>query len=86
MSSDGKVLVAVEVDAHTVRRGDQLMIGGRPYTVGDMTAVALGGKRLHFTTGETFTLHRATVLWAARRVSPRLRRQQWRGAGMRTGW
>ncbi|UCM90989.1 hypothetical protein [Streptomyces marincola] len=69
------VQIAVEVDARTVRRGDQLMIGGQCFTVGDMTALGPGRKRLLFTTGETFTLHARTVLWAARLVDPRLRRR-----------
>ncbi|ARQ70895.1 hypothetical protein [Streptomyces marincola] len=68
------VLVSVEVDAHTVRRGDQIMVGGQAFTVSDMTALASGRKRLTFDSGETFVLHRTTVLWAARRVDPRLAR------------
>ncbi len=68
------VRVAVEVDATTVARGDQVMIGGRCFTVHDLTAVQRGGKRLHFATGETFTMQRTTVLWAARLVDPRLHR------------
>ncbi|MDT0441700.1 hypothetical protein [Streptomyces johnsoniae] len=65
------VQVAVEVNAATVRRGDQLMIGGQVYTISDLTSMQRGVKRLHFTSGETFTLHPATVLWAARRTDPR---------------
>ncbi|ARQ69697.1 hypothetical protein [Streptomyces marincola] len=68
------VLVAVEIDAMTVRRGDQIMIGGQAFTVRDMTAIGLGRKRLEFASGETLVMGRTTVLWAARRVSPRLRR------------
>ncbi|WP_143659460.1 hypothetical protein [Streptomyces sp. MP131-18] len=70
------VLVAVEIDAGTVRRGDQLMVGGQALIVRDMAAVAGGGKRLEFTSGEFFTMRRTTVLWAARRVSPRLTRRR----------
>ncbi|UCM88252.1 hypothetical protein [Streptomyces marincola] len=68
------VTVAIEIDAATVRRGDQVMIGGQAFTVHDLTAVQRGGKRLHFATGETFTMQRTTVLWASRRVDPRLPR------------
>ncbi|UCM87476.1 hypothetical protein [Streptomyces marincola] len=63
----------MEIDAGTVRRGDQLMIGGQAFVVEDMTSMAHGAKRLIFTTGETFTLRRTTVLWAARCVDPRRR-------------
>ncbi len=65
------VLVAVEVDAVTVRCGDQVMVGGQAFVVSDMTNAAAGGKRLRFRTGESFTMCRTTVLWAARRVDPR---------------
>ncbi|MDT0343975.1 hypothetical protein [Streptomyces litchfieldiae] len=68
------VLVSVEVDARTVQRGDQLMIGGQQFTVSDMTALGPGRKRLAFTTGEIFTMNPTTVLWAARRIDPRLQR------------
>ncbi|MDT0445591.1 hypothetical protein [Streptomyces johnsoniae] len=74
MSPAPGVRVAIEVDAATVRRGDQLMIGGQSFTVHDLTTVQRGGKRLHFASGETFTMQRTTVLWAARLVDPRLRR------------
>ncbi|ONK14056.1 hypothetical protein STBA_48350 [Streptomyces sp. MP131-18] len=50
------------------------MIGGQSFTVHDLTTVQRGGKRLHFASGETFTMQRTTVLWAARLVDPRLRR------------
>ncbi|MDT0447319.1 hypothetical protein [Streptomyces johnsoniae] len=65
------VVVSVEIDAGTVRRGDQVMIGGRPFVVEDMTALAGGGKRLLFGGGNSLTVARATVLWAARMVDPR---------------
>ncbi|MGK5534366.1 hypothetical protein [Streptomyces sp. URMC 129] len=64
------VIVSVEVDATTVRRGDQLMVGGAVFTVQDMTTVPQGGKRLDFTTGESLVLRATTVLWVARRVRP----------------
>ncbi|MDT0346874.1 hypothetical protein [Streptomyces litchfieldiae] len=67
--------VGVEVDAGTVRRGDQVMVGGQAFTVADMTTLPRGGKRLHFATGETLTMRRTTVLWATRRYDPRLRRR-----------
>ncbi len=50
------------------------MVGGQSLTVRDMTAVAGGGKRLEFASGEFFTMRPTTVLWAARRVSPRIAR------------
>ncbi|ARQ68382.1 hypothetical protein [Streptomyces marincola] len=68
------VLVAVEISAANVRRGDQVMVGGQAFTVRDMIAVTGGGKRLEFTSGEFLTMRSTTVLWAARRVSPRLAR------------
>ncbi|WP_049580400.1 hypothetical protein [Streptomyces sp. SBT349] len=74
---DGRVLVSVEVDARSVRRGDQVVIGGQPFTVRDLRSVALGGTRLEFATGESFVMRRTTVLWAARRHDPRLPRRRW---------
>ncbi len=68
------VLVAVEVDAATIARGDQLMIAGQVFTVADLTAMQGGAKRLVFASGESFVMTRATVLWAARRTDPRLAR------------
>ncbi len=68
------VQIAVEVDAGSVRRGDQLMVGGQCFTVEDMVTMAHGSKRLLFTSGESFTMRPTTVLWASRRASPRLRR------------
>ncbi|UCM88802.1 hypothetical protein [Streptomyces marincola] len=65
------VLVAIEIDAGTVQRGDQIMIGGQVHTVQDMVTAGRGGKRLTFASGETFTMCHTTVLWAARRVTPR---------------
>ncbi|ARQ68516.1 hypothetical protein [Streptomyces marincola] len=65
------VLVSVEVDAGTVRRGDQVMIGGQVFTVLDMAAMRGGARRLQFASGESLIMLRTTVLWAARRVSPR---------------
>ncbi|WP_049577645.1 hypothetical protein [Streptomyces sp. SBT349] len=67
------VVVSVEVDAATIRRGDQVMIGSQVFVVGDMVATHGGGKRVEFTSGESFTLRRTTVLWASRRVDPRRR-------------
>ncbi|MDT0444410.1 hypothetical protein [Streptomyces johnsoniae] len=66
--------MSVEVDARIVQRDDQLMIGGQAFTVSDMTAVGPGRKRLEFSTGEMFMMNPTTVLWAARRIDPRLRR------------
>ncbi|MDT0344549.1 hypothetical protein [Streptomyces litchfieldiae] len=69
------VLMAIEVDAATIRIGDQLMIGGQAFTVLDMVTMGVDVKRLHFASGETFTMRRDTVLWATRRIDPRLRRR-----------
>ncbi|MDT0441221.1 hypothetical protein [Streptomyces johnsoniae] len=66
----GGVLVSVEVDAATIARGDQLMIGGGTFTVTDMTAMRGGAKRLVFSSGESFVRTRTTTLWAARRHIP----------------
>ncbi len=65
------VLVSIEIDAGTVRRGDQVMVGGQVWIVLDMMNVARGGKRLHFVGGESLTMTPTTVLWAARRINPR---------------
>ncbi|UCM92014.1 hypothetical protein [Streptomyces marincola] len=67
------VLVAVEIDAATVRRGDQVMIGAQAFTVRDLLALAGGAKRLVFDSGDSFVMGSRTVLWAARRVDPRRR-------------
>ncbi|ONK11022.1 hypothetical protein [Streptomyces sp. MP131-18] len=77
------VLVSVEVDAATIARGDQIMIGGHTFTVTDMTAMRGGAKRLVFSSGESFVMTRTTVLWAARRHTPRRYRprQPPRGTG-----
>ncbi|RBM07330.1 hypothetical protein [Streptomyces sp. PT12] len=81
MSRSG--MVAIEVTAATVKRGDQLTIGGSAFTVCDMSALASGGKLLHFTSGETFHMGCFTVLWASRHISqlpgfiaPRARRYE----------
>ncbi|MDT0342073.1 hypothetical protein [Streptomyces litchfieldiae] len=68
----GSVVLSVEIDAGTVQRGDQVMIGGQQFTVRDMHTLASSRKRLEFATGETFTMAPTTILWAARRVPPRL--------------
>ncbi|MDT0343071.1 hypothetical protein [Streptomyces litchfieldiae] len=68
------VLVSVEVNARTVLRGDQLMVGGQAFTIHDMTALGPDRKRLAFATGETLTMTPTTVLWAARHLDPRLHR------------
>ncbi len=52
------------------------MIGGQPFTVSDLTALGPDRKRLTFGTGEILTVNATTVLWAARRVDPRLRRER----------
>ncbi|MGK5532885.1 hypothetical protein [Streptomyces sp. URMC 129] len=78
-SPSAGVMVTVEVDASTVRRGDQLMIGGQVFTVSDMIALAQGAKRLEFTTGESFTMRPTTVLWITRR-RPLQRRRATRSA------
>ncbi|MDT0342342.1 hypothetical protein [Streptomyces litchfieldiae] len=70
------VLVSIEVDASTVRRGDQIMVGGQALLVLDMMSLARGGKRLHFASGESLTMSSTTVLWAARRINPRLARRR----------
>ncbi|UCM88503.1 hypothetical protein [Streptomyces marincola] len=70
------VQVAVEVNAATVRRGDQLMIGGQVFVISDLTSMHRGAKRLHFTSGESMTLHPSTILWAARRTDPRIARRR----------
>ncbi|MDT0342459.1 hypothetical protein [Streptomyces litchfieldiae] len=73
-----RVPVSLEVDSGTVRRGDQLMIGGASFTVSDMVTLAPGRKRLHFATGEILTMGPTTVLWAARLIDPRLAHRRYR--------
>ncbi|MDT0305520.1 hypothetical protein RM780_00880 [Streptomyces sp. DSM 44917] len=65
-----RVAIGVTVDARTVRLGDQLLLAGQAFTVADMTALFRGGRRLEFTTGETFTMKAHTVLYATRTVRP----------------
>ncbi|MGK5530138.1 hypothetical protein [Streptomyces sp. URMC 129] len=70
VSAGAGVMVTVEVDASTIRRGDQLLVGGQAFTVQDMSALPQGGKRVQFATGEILTLRPTTVLWATRRQTP----------------
>ncbi|RKN04760.1 hypothetical protein D7319_27440 [Streptomyces radicis] len=76
-------MVAIEITAATIKIGDQLVVGGQPYTVCDMSALASGGKLLHFAGGESFHMGCFTVLWASRHISqlpgfitPRARRYE----------
>ncbi|MDT0306950.1 hypothetical protein RM780_08230 [Streptomyces sp. DSM 44917] len=74
MTGDGGLVpVTLVVDAGTVRRGDEILMGGQVLTVRDLRAVGRGGRFLEFASGETFTMRPSTVLWATRRVSPRVR-------------
>ncbi|WP_290443931.1 hypothetical protein [Streptomyces sp. MP131-18] len=41
-----------------------------------MTELRGGAKRLLFDSGESFTVTRTTILWAARRTDPRLARRR----------
>ncbi|MDT0347709.1 hypothetical protein [Streptomyces litchfieldiae] len=77
-AAPSRVPVSLEVDSGTVRRGDQLVIGGQSFTVADLITLAPGRKRLHFTSGETLTMGPATVLWAARLIDPRLPHRRYR--------
>ncbi|ONK12872.1 hypothetical protein STBA_36270 [Streptomyces sp. MP131-18] len=52
------------------------MVGGQAWVVLDMVSIGRGGKRLHFAGGESLTMSRTTVLWAARRISPRQARRR----------
>ncbi len=70
------VLVSVEIDSRTVRVGDQLMIGGQPFAVRNTTTLAAGRKKVDFTSGESLIMLPTTVLWAARRIDPRLARRR----------
>lgn len=65
-----EVRTPVTVTADTVRRRDVLQVGGLPLTVRDLISLAGGAKRLLFTTGETLTIHRQTVLTATRAAPP----------------
>ncbi|ARQ67857.1 hypothetical protein [Streptomyces marincola] len=71
--SAGTVETAVEITVSTVRINDRVMIGGMLYSVRDMRTLAGGRKQLLFHSGETFTMVRDTVMWAARRIDPRIR-------------
>ncbi|MDT0309275.1 hypothetical protein RM780_20255 [Streptomyces sp. DSM 44917] len=65
-----RIAIGVTVDTRTIRLGDQLLIAGQAFTVADMTALPHGGRRLYFTTGETFTMAAHTVLYATRLQTP----------------
>ncbi|MDT0307414.1 hypothetical protein RM780_10610 [Streptomyces sp. DSM 44917] len=65
----GGIMEQVMVDSSTVRRGDEILIGGQAYAVSDMVALPRGGRRLEFASGESFTMRASTVMWATRRRS-----------------
>ncbi len=69
----GTVEIAVEITVSTVQINDRVMIGGMLYSVRDMKAAPGGRKQLVFHSGETFTMLRSTIMWAARNVDPRIR-------------
>ncbi len=71
--SAGTVEIAVEITASTVQINDRIMIGSFLYSVRNMRALPGGGKRLTFHSGETFTMTRSTIMWAARNADPRIR-------------
>ncbi|MDT0306886.1 hypothetical protein RM780_07905 [Streptomyces sp. DSM 44917] len=64
------IMEQVMVDASSVRRGDEILIGGQAYAVVDMAALPRGGRRLEFASGESFTMRASTVMWATRRRVP----------------
>ncbi|RKN54954.1 hypothetical protein D7231_34925 [Streptomyces klenkii] len=65
-----RIAIGVTVDIHSIRVGDQLMLGGQVFTVRDMIALRHGDRRLEFTGGESFTMRPHTVLYATRAVRP----------------
>jgi tartrate dehydratase beta subunit/fumarate hydratase class I family protein len=65
-----RIAIGITVDTRTIRVGDQLLFGGQAFTVRDMTALPHGGRRLDFTSGESFTMRARTVLYATRAVRP----------------
>ncbi|MDT0306744.1 hypothetical protein RM780_07180 [Streptomyces sp. DSM 44917] len=67
---NARVAMGVAVDTHTIRVGDQLLIAGQAFTIEDMTALPRNAKRLHFTSGESFTMQAHTVLYATRATRP----------------
>ncbi|MDT0446812.1 hypothetical protein [Streptomyces johnsoniae] len=73
---NGRVLVSVEIDVREVRVGDQLMIGGQPFTVRDITSLAAGRKKVDFASGESLIMLPTTILWAARHIDPRITRRR----------
>ncbi|MDT0308274.1 hypothetical protein RM780_15075 [Streptomyces sp. DSM 44917] len=68
------VSVAVTVDAKSVRRGDQLLVGGQAFTVIDILGQPRGGKRLDLGNGVQLVIQPHTVLYALRTHNPRPRR------------
>ncbi|ONK12241.1 hypothetical protein [Streptomyces sp. MP131-18] len=71
--SAGTVEISVEITVSTVQVNDRIMIGGMLYSVRDMKTAPGGRKQLLFHSGETFTMLRSTIMWAARNVDPRVR-------------
>ncbi|MDT0306292.1 hypothetical protein RM780_04855 [Streptomyces sp. DSM 44917] len=65
-----RIAIGVTVDPLTIRVGDQLLLAGQAFTVADMTATPRGGRRLEFTSGESFTMRAHTVHYATRTIRP----------------
>ncbi|MDT0305873.1 hypothetical protein RM780_02705 [Streptomyces sp. DSM 44917] len=64
------IAVPVVVDAKSVRRGDQLLVGGQAFTVIDILGQPRGGKRLDLGDGVQLVIQPNTVLYATRTVRP----------------
>ncbi|MDT0306341.1 hypothetical protein RM780_05120 [Streptomyces sp. DSM 44917] len=67
------IAVPVLVDTKSVRRGDQLLVGGQAFTVVDILGQPRGGKRLDLGDGVQLVIQPNTVLYATRTVRPRRR-------------
>ncbi|MDT0309076.1 hypothetical protein RM780_19225 [Streptomyces sp. DSM 44917] len=60
------VVVSLTVDARSVRRGDEVMVGGVPWRVRDIVGAPAGCKWLEFESGERMLMRPYTAFYASR--------------------
>ncbi|MDT0308006.1 hypothetical protein RM780_13670 [Streptomyces sp. DSM 44917] len=65
------VVISGTVDAATVRRGDQVLVGGAVWTVHDIAGAPGGCRWLEFESGERMLMRPHTVFYATRSTRPR---------------
>lgn len=68
--------MCVQVTPETLRAGDVVFIGERPFTVARTAPLGSGGARVSFSGGERFTFPRHASLTALRAEPRRLRPEQ----------